>query len=141
MKLRERLAGLRRERGWTLRELRERIEERTGERTSISYLSEVERADGYPSVETLARLARAYDLTLQQLLAPVEILGSDADGEDHYPRALRLLREQHRIDPEWASTLERIEFRGRRLETEDEWLAIYAILKALLEPKLRDNLR
>ena len=140
MRLRDRLAELRREHGLTLRELRDRITERTGERLSISYLSELERTDTFPSVETLARLARGYDLTLPQLLAPVEILsgaGTD-DGATGYPAALRALHEQGQVDDEWAATLARIEFRGRRPETETEWLAIHGVLRALLEPKTRD---
>ncbi len=139
MNLQDRLAELRRERGLTLRQLRDRIAERTDERLSISYLSELERTGGFPSVETLARLARGYGLTLQQLLEPVEILngGDGGNAAASYPAALRALHEQGRIDAEWAATLARIEFRGRRPETEDEWVAIHGVLKALLEPKTR----
>ena len=140
MRLRDRLAELRREHALTLRELRDRIHERTGERLSISYLSELERTDTFPSVETLARLARGYDLTLLELLAPVEILavgGTDTSAAG-YPAGLRALREQGQGDGEWAATLARIEFRGRRPETETDWLAIHGVLRALLEPKTRD---
>ncbi len=140
MKLRERLAELRREHGLTLRALRECIEERTGERLSISYLSELERTDAFPSVETLARLARAYNLSLQQLVAPVDFFDEAPDGPGQavpVPAGLRALLEQGRIEADWLATLARIEFRGRRPETEDEWLAVYAVLKALIEPKLR----
>lgn len=140
MQLRDRLAELRRELRLTLRQLRDRIEERTGERLSISYLSELERDNAFPSVETLARVARGYDLTLQQLLAPVEILDDPAiptTSEAGYPAGLRALRAQGRIDDDWAAALARIEFRGRRPETEAEWLAIHGVLRALLDPEAR----
>ncbi len=139
MKLQDRLAELRRERRLTLRELRERIEERTGEKLSVSYLSELERTDAYPSVETLARVARGYDLTLQQLLAPVDFPDNTGDNTGEmgsYPEVLQALSAAGQIDAEWAATLSRIEFRGRRPETPAEWIAIHGVLKALLEPKV-----
>ncbi len=140
MKLQERLAELRRERGLTLRELREHIMERTGEKLSVSYLSELERTEAYPSVETLARVARGYELTLQQLLAPVDFPDSSGNNSGvvgGYPEGLRALLASSQIDEEWAATLSRIEFRGLRPETLAEWIAIHGVLKALLEPKLK----
>lgn len=136
MKLKERLAELRREHGFTLRELRDRIAQRTNEHLSISYLSELERIDATPSVETLARVARGYDLSLQDLLAPVDFFAGESAGQ--YPQGLRALREQDAISEEWAATLARIEFRGHRPETEDEWRAIHAMLKVFIEPKLKE---
>ena len=130
MRLWERLAELRRERGYTLRDLRDRIEEKTGERLSISYLSELERTDTSPPIETLVRIARGYDLSLHNVLAPVDFYGGGTDAR--YPDALRELRESGSLDDEWMATLARIEFRGQRPQTKDEWLAIYAMLKAFL---------
>lgn len=60
MKLKERLAGLRSERDYTLKELRDRIEASTGAKISISYLSELERTDTSPPLETLAQIGRAH---------------------------------------------------------------------------------
>ena len=142
MHLRDRLGELRRERGWTLRALRQHVLERTGAVLSISYLSELERTDALPSLETLARLARAYDLSPQDLLAPVDLPAGDpargdAGGEDalaQYPPGLRALIERGTVTPEWAGALARIEFRGQRPRTEDEWQAIYGLLKAFLDP-------
>lgn len=135
MKLRDRLAELRQEHGLTLREVRDRIEERTGVKPSISYLSELERTDAMPSVETLAHIARGYGLSLHDLLAPVDFFEEATLAQ--YPEGLRQLSEQQRINPEWATTLSRIEFRGQRPQTEDEWLAIYSMLKAFIEPRLK----
>jgi transcriptional regulator with XRE-family HTH domain len=142
MQLKDRLGELRRERGLTLRALRERVLERTGAVLSISYLSELERTDALPSLETLARLARAYDLSPQDLLAPVDLPAGDpargdAGGEDvlaQYPPSLRALIERGTVTPEWAGALARIEFRGQRPRSEDEWQAIYGLLKVFLDP-------
>ncbi len=131
--MKDRLAELRKERGLTLREVRDLVQERTGERVSVSYLSELERTETVPSVETLLRLCRAYGLTLNDLLAPVDFFGEA--GDSRYPKELRDLAEEQRIPAEWAKTLSRIEFRGRRPSSRDEWLAIYSMLKAFMEPE------
>lgn len=137
MELRHRLAELRRENGMTLRVLRERISERTGTKLSISYLSELERTDTVPSVETLGRVAAGYGLSLYDLLAPVDspvdFSGDSTDAQ--YPATLRALIEKRQIDEEWAHTLSRIEFRGRRPDSEAEWMAIYSTLNAFIGPK------
>jgi transcriptional regulator with XRE-family HTH domain len=134
MELKHRLAELRRERKMTLRELRERIRQRTGEKLSISYLSELERTNTVPSVETLGRVAAGYDLSLYDLLAPVDspVNFSGGGTDAQYPQALRTLVEEGRIDEEWAKSLSRIEFRGRRPSTEAEWMAIYSTLNAFI---------
>lgn len=133
MRLKDRLAELRKERGLTLREVRDLVQERTGERLSVSYLSELERTKTVPSVETLLRLCKAYGLTLNDLLAPVDFFG-DVSGS-RYPKELRNLAETNQIPEEWAETLSRIEFRGQRPKSQDEWLAIYSVLKAFMEPE------
>ena len=137
MELRHRLAELRRERAITLRELREQISDRTGERLSISYLSELERLDTVPSVETLGKVAAGYDLSLYDLLAPVDspVDFSGVATDAQYPAALRQLIESGEIDEEWARTLSRIEFRGRRPDSQAEWRAIYSTLNAFIGSK------
>ena len=134
MKLSDRLAELRREHALTLRDLRELVEERTGEKLSISYLSELERTDTMPSIEILIRLARAYDMTTSDLLAPVDFYEESTDAQ--YPESLRRFAELASLGPEWLATLSRIEYRGRRPETLDEWQAIYSVLKLSIEPKV-----
>lgn len=130
MKLNERLRELRRERGLTLRELSGSIEERTGERLSVSYLSELERKDAVPSVETLARIAGGYGVPLPDVLAPVDFYGGQ--GGSPYPKGLLEFKESRQLEDDWVETLARIEFRGRRPDTEDEWEAIYGVLRALI---------
>lgn len=135
MKLKDRLAELRREHSFTLRDLRDRIEEQSGAKLSISYLSELERNDTMPSVEILARIAKGYGVSLQDVLGPVDFFEEATDAQ--YPESLRTLAVKQSIDPEWLATLARIEFRGQRPQTEAEWLAIYSMLKAFIEPKLK----
>jgi len=137
MKLNDRLAELRRERELTLRDLRERVEERTGEKLSISYLSELERTETMPSIEILVRLARAYDMTANDLLAPVDFFEQSSDAR--YPESLRQFAKHENIGPEWLETLSRIEYRGHRPETLAEWQAIYGVLKLSMEPKVGVN--
>jgi XRE family transcriptional regulator, regulator of sulfur utilization len=135
MKLNDRLRELRKERSLTLRELQDFIEERTGEKLSISYLSELERKEAMPSVETLARVAGGYGISLQDLLAPVDFY--EVDSVAGYPKGLLKFKEKRQIEDDWVDTLARIEFRGQRPETDDEWLAVYSMLKAFIEPKLK----
>lgn len=101
---------------------------------SISYLSELERLDTAPSVETLGKVAAGYDLSLYDLLAAVDSPVDFSGGATHaqYPSALRELIERGEIDEEWAKTLSRIEFRGRRPRSEAEWRAIYSTLNAFI---------
>ena len=65
MKLHERLRELRSERGQRLKD----VSEIAG--ISIPYLSDLERGRTNPSLETLQTLAAAYDLSVNDLLAPV----------------------------------------------------------------------
>jgi transcriptional regulator with XRE-family HTH domain len=130
MRLNDRLRELRKERSLTLRELRDHIKERTGGKLSISYLSELERTDSTPSVETLARVAGGYGISIQDLLAPVEFFA--VNSEARYPDVLVALKDDGKIEEEWLDTLARIEFRGQRPQNADEWLAIYSMLRAFI---------
>lgn len=134
MELRERLASLRKMRGYTLRELRDRIELNTGERMSVSYLSELERLPTTPSVEALTRIASGYDLPLQELLAPIAF--GQAEVRTAYPSGLEAFVTERGLEPAWLETLSRIEFRGKRPESAMEWEAIYGVLKLTIEPKI-----
>jgi|GEM_PF-2210800 len=136
MELRERLASLRRERGYSLRELRQRIEDRTGERMAISYLSALERAERAPSIETLSRIAAGYDMSLTELLAPTNLGDAEMNTPDLPPGLERIAREKG-LSAQDIAELSRIEFRGRRPQTEQEWELILSALNVL--PERRDN--
>lgn len=66
VKLQDRARWLRKQRGYTLRD----VEQRSG--ISISFLSEIERG-AIPSLAIMERLARVYDLSLGEALVDVEI--------------------------------------------------------------------
>lgn len=70
------LSRLRAERGWSLRELAER----SG--LSIAYVSELENGRKLPTLETFAQLARAYDVSVAELLVALatELEGHEVSG-------------------------------------------------------------
>lgn len=136
MELKDRLAQLRRERGYTLRELRDRIERETGERMSFSYLSSLERVGGTPSIETLRQIAAGYGLSLQALLAPVDFDDRLTDGR--YPQSLLDFVEREDLSRDWLDTLASIQFRGERPSTAAEWAAIHGVLNVLPSRKEED---
>lgn len=131
MQLSDRLAELRQERGFTLRELRTRIDEVDGSPPSISYLSELERGQATPSLDTLSRLARAYDLSLQDLLAPVD--NQEGQTDARYPPSLLEFAHERGLSDAWKEALARVEYRGKRPDSVMEWEAIYGILRAFLD--------
>lgn len=129
MELKDRLTQLRQERGYTLRELRDRIERETGDRMSFSYLSSLERVGRTPSIEALTHIAAGYGLSVQALLAPVGF--DEALSAERYPPSLVEFMDQEEVDADWLDTLASIQFRGERPSTADEWRAIYGLLKVL----------
>lgn len=131
VKLKDRLAELRRQRGLTLRELRERIEQQADAQLSISYLSELERVDTMPSIEILLRIAQGYGISLHDLLAPVDFFETATEAQ--YPESLREFAREEDLSPEWVEALSRIEFRGQRPESVSQWRAIYSVLKLSME--------
>ncbi|WP_457636873.1 helix-turn-helix domain-containing protein [Oceanithermus sp.] len=129
MTLAERFRELRKERGWRLKD----VAEITG--LSIPYLSDLERDRTNPSLETLQTLARAYEMTVNDLLAPVDFYGRRTSSS--LPRGLAELIGDPvlgaEITPDWIETLSRIELRGRRPESKRDWYEIYLHLKRVLE--------
>lgn len=134
MELKARLATLRRERGYSLRELRQRIEDRTGEQMAISYLSALERVGRAPSIEALGRIAAGYDMSLTELLAPTD-LRTDAGNTSALPPGLERIVRERDLSGQDVAELSRIEFRGRRPRTEQEWELILSALNVLPERK------
>ena len=66
MKLSQRLRFIRRENQLTLKELSQRSE------LSIPYLSDMERDVVNPSVDTLRKVAKAYNISVKDLISGVE---------------------------------------------------------------------
>lgn len=134
MELKDRLATLRRSRGYSLRELRERIEKQTGEKMAVSYLSSLERLGGSPTMEALTRIAAGYDMSVKDLLEPVEGYGSPS-----YPQTLVDFARDRDLDDDWIETLARIQYRGNRPDSPEEWEAIYGVLKLLSSQNTRSR--
>jgi transcriptional regulator with XRE-family HTH domain len=129
MELNERLAALRRSRGYSLRELRERIERETGETMAISYLSELERLDGTPSVDVLTRIAGGYGMTLRELLEPVTL--DVAPSGPNYSPVFQAFANNRNLNETEKEELWRVVYRGNRPETEEDWELLYATLNAI----------
>jgi len=129
MTLAERFRELRKERGWRLKD----VAEVTG--LSIPYLSDLERDRTNPSLETLRTLAEAYEMTVHDLMAPVDFYGQRTAAA--LPRGLAELLDDPvlgaELTPDWVETLSRIELRGKRPENKRDWYEIYLHLRRVLE--------
>lgn len=128
MKLNDRLREVRRRRDATLLQVAEAT------KLSVSYLSDLERGRAKPSLDTLERLAGYHKMSMIDLLSGVDGWGTPS-VEGLAPGLLALL-EKREIDEEIAQELNRIEFRGKRPQTEKEWLLLYLNLESIMKPYL-----
>lgn len=131
MQLGERLRELRLGRGTTLLQL----SQATG--LSVSYLSDLERGRTTPSLETLEKLASVHDMPLGQLMASVD--GWTSAPEQGLAPGLQELLDTTEIDLPTARDLSRIELRGKRPQTAEEWRELYLHLRTLMRPYLRER--
>ena len=132
MKLGERLRLIRKEKKLTLKDLGELAD------LSVPYLSGMERGVVNPSVETLQKVAKAYNMTVQDLFSGVEELGESTHAA--YPvefeSFLRDFESSYEIiSNDWRELLLKINFRGRRPSSQTEWLELYLSLRRILSPK------
>jgi XRE family transcriptional regulator, regulator of sulfur utilization len=129
MKLHERLRELRQERGQRLKD----VAENAG--ISIPYLSDLERGRTNPSLDTLQTLAVAYQISVHDLLEPVEFYGDQTHAA--LPKGLAELVADPvlgaQISPDWVVSLSRIELRGKRPNSKEDWYDIYRNLRRILE--------
>ena len=129
MKLHERLRELRQERGQRLKD----VSEIAG--ISIPYLSDLERGRTNPSLETLQTLANAYGISVADLLEPVEFYGDITTSA--LPKGLAELIADPALGkdltPDWIASLSRIELRGKRPQSKEDWYDIYRNLKRILD--------
>lgn len=128
MRLSERLRELRTERGQRLVDLTH------ASGLSTAYLSDLERGVATPSIDTLTTLASAHGITVRDLLHGVNFAGtSTARG---LPPGLVELAECPTYGPQlttdWIDTLARIDHRGRRLRTRDEYLELFLHLRRVI---------
>jgi transcriptional regulator with XRE-family HTH domain len=124
----QRVREKRREKLLTLKQLAEA----TG--LSLTYLSDVERDRTQSSIKTLRRIAQALGVTVGDLMEGVEDLGGVTDGA--LPAGLRELRADEEwggmLDEEWIRTLLRVDYRGQRPQTKQEWLEVFLALRRIL---------
>ena len=128
MKLNDRLREVRRKCDVTLLQVAEAT------KLSVSYLSDLERGRANPSLDTLERLATYYKMSMVDLLTGVDGWGTPS-VESLAPGLLALL-EKNEIDEAIAQELNRIELRGKRPQTEEDWRLLYLNLKSIMRPYL-----
>lgn len=132
MKLGERLRIIRKEKKLTLKDLSELAS------LSVPYLSDMERGTVNPSVETLQKVAKAFNMTVKDLFSGVEELGEST--QNTYPTGFESFLMDFEssygsISDDWKELLLKINFRGRRPSSQTEWLELYLSLKRILSPK------
>lgn len=135
MKLGERLRLIRREKKLTLKNLSELAN------LSVPYLSDVERDVVNPSVETLQKVAKAFNMTVRDLLSGVEELGESVSTT--YPEGFESFLEDpefsEEINDEWREFLMEMKFRGKQPSSKREWIELYLSLRRVFSPGGKDE--
>ena len=131
MKLGERLRLIRKEHQLTLKDLNQRAD------LSVPYLSDMERGIVNPSLETLQKIAKAYNMTVKDLFNDVEELGGLTSVT--YPEGFLEFVEhpdyENELNDDWKELLMRINLRGRRPSSMREWVELYLYLRRILAPR------
>lgn len=128
MKLSQRLRFIRREKQLTLKELSQLS------KLSIPYLSDMERDVVNPSVDTLRKVANAYNMSVKALLNGVEELGElvYATYPEGFEAFIKDPEYSYEIDDDWKELLININFRGKQPSTKREWIEVYLSLRRIL---------
>lgn len=128
MKIKDRLRELRTSQQLTLRNL----SESTG--LSVSYLSDVERGRTNPSLKTIETIAKGFDIPVSSFLYGVEF--NEEASLNELPEGLKQLFEdieyKNQLNSDWIDLLNKIQMRGKRPETKQDWLELYLHLKRIL---------
>jgi len=131
MKLGERLRLIRKENKLTLKDLSQLAG------LSVPYLSEVERSVVNPSFDTLQKVAKAYQISVKQLLVGVEELGEMEYA--NYPEGFESFINDpdyiEEINDDWKELLLQINFRGKQPSKKREWIEVYLSLRRILSPE------
>ena len=129
MRLKDRVRELRTGQNLTLKNLAEA----TG--LSVSYLSDVERGRTNPSLKTVDLLADALGVSVNSLLTGVEFVEETSEAD--LPAGLRQLvndaEYKDEITSDWVELLNKIQMRGKRPETKQDWVELYLHLRRVLE--------
>lgn len=128
MKLGERLRLIRKENKLTLKALSQIAD------LSVPYLSDMERGVVNPSIDTLQKVAKAYNTTVKKLLIDVEEL--DELEDTNYPEGFEAFIKDpeytYEINSDWKELLMNINFRGKQPSTKREWIEVYLSLRRIL---------
>ena len=131
MTLGERLRLIRKEHQFTLKDLSQRAD------LSLPFLSDMERGVVSPSIETLQKIARAYDMAVKDLFNDVEGLGESTHTT--YPEGFSDFVQdddyKDELNEDWKDLLMRIDFRGTRPSSKREWIELYLYLRRILSPQ------
>ena len=125
MTLGQRLRFLRKEKNLTLKDLSQLAG------LSVPYLSDMERGAVNPSVESLHKVAKAFNMTVRDLFSGVEELGESVSTS--YPDGFEAFLEDPEfaaeITDEWKEFLMGMNFRGIQPTTRREWIELYLNLR------------
>lgn len=120
----QRLRWQREERGLSL----DQLASRAG--ISRAYLWKLEKKpDANPSIDLVDRLAEALSITSS------ELIGDDRktpEGQPSIPAPLQELQQQRKLADAEVEDLARIQFRGRRPATSEDWELLYLQLRRIL---------
>ena len=124
MKLGEHLRFIRRKRKLTLKDLSQDAD------LSVPYLSDLERGVVNPSIESLQKVAKAYNMKVQDLFTGVEDM--EASTHQTYPEGfLAFLDSEYAegLDEDWKNLLMKINYRGQRPSSKREWVELHLNLR------------
>ena len=135
MKLGQQLRSLRKEKNLTLKDLSELAD------LSVPYLSDMERGAVNPSVESLKKVAEAFNMTVRDILSGVEKLGES--GYSSYPEGFESFLKDpdfsEEINDEWIDFLMNMKFRGIQPTSKREWIELYLNLRRTFSPEKKNE--
>ena len=131
MKLGERLRFIRKGKGLTLKDLSQLAD------LSVPYLSDMERGAVNPSIESLQKVAKAFNMTVRDLFSGVEELGESVSAT--YPAGFESFLNDpefsKEINDEWKEFLMEMKFRGKQPSSKREWIELYLSLSRIFSPE------
>ena len=131
MNLGERLRFIRKKKGLTLKDLSQRAD------LSVPYLSDMERGAVNPSIESLQKVAKAFNMTVRDLFSGVEELGESVSTT--YPEGFESFLNDpvfsKEINDEWKEFLMEMKFRGKQPSSKREWIELYLSLSRIFSPE------
>ena len=135
VKLGQHLRSLRKEKSMTLKDLSQLSD------LSIPYLSDMERGGVNPSIESLQKVAKAFNMTVREFLSGVEELGESVYSS--YPEGFEsFLRDPEfsdEINDEWKEFLMGMKFRGIQPSSKREWIELYLNLRRTFSPENKNE--